>query len=60
MTLATVLLLIAISQRFKTHRVRVGLLVIACVPAVLPGLPHYYAAPSIERPRPGPLGGRGT
>ncbi len=28
-TLATVLLLIAISQRFKTHRVRVGLLVIA-------------------------------
>jgi hypothetical protein len=28
-TLATVLLLIAISQRFKTRRVRVGLLVIA-------------------------------
>ena len=28
-TLATVLLLIAISQRFKTRRVRIGLLVIA-------------------------------
>ena len=30
-TLATVLLLIAISQRFKTRRVRVGLLLIAAV-----------------------------
>ena len=34
--LATVLLLVAISQRFKTHRVRVGLAVVAllllCVP----------------------------
>lgn len=38
-TLATVLLLIAISQRFKTRRVRVGLLVIA---ALLLCLPVYH------------------
>ena len=46
-TLATVLLLIAISQRFKTRRVRVGLLVIAMFLLLLSGLPYYYAAPSI-------------
>jgi hypothetical protein len=38
-TLATVLLLIAISQRFKTRRVRVGLLVIA---AFLLSFPVYH------------------
>jgi hypothetical protein len=38
-TLATVLLLIAISQRFKTRRVRVGLLVIA---AFLLCFPIYH------------------
>jgi hypothetical protein len=38
-TLATVLLLIAISQRFKTRRVRVGLLVIA---AFLLGFPVFH------------------
>ena len=48
-TLATVLLLMAISQRFKTRGVPVGLLVIAAAPAVLSGLPYPYAAPSIER-----------
>jgi putative transposase len=29
------------------------------VRAVLPGLPHHYAAPGIERPRPGAPGGKG-
>ena len=46
-TLATVLLLIAISQRFKTRRVRVGLLMIA-MSCCISGLPYHYAAPSIE------------
>jgi hypothetical protein len=38
-TLATVLLLIVISQRFKAHRVRVGLLLIA---ALLLCFPVYH------------------
>ena len=47
-TLATVLLLIAISQRFRTRGVRVGLLVIADVPVVLSRLPYSYAPPSMS------------
>ena len=47
-TLATVLLLIAISQRFKTRVCGLG-----CYEsrgaAVLSGLSHPYSAPSIER-----------
>ena len=36
MTLATVLLLVAISQRFKTQRVRTGLAILAIVLVCLP------------------------
>jgi len=49
-TLATVLLLIAISQRFKTRAVRIGLLVTAMLLLCFPVYPYPYAAPSIERP----------
>ena len=45
-TLATVLLLIAISQRFKAHRVRVGLLVIALFLLFVP-LYHIVTLPRI-------------
>jgi hypothetical protein len=45
-TLATVLLLIAISQRFKTRGVRVGLLVIAALLLCLP-IYHILALPRV-------------
>jgi hypothetical protein len=47
-TLATVLLLIAISQRFKTPAVRIGLLVTAILLLCVSVYHNYYAAPSIE------------
>ncbi len=49
-TLATVLLLIAISQRFKTRSVRTGLLIVAVVLLCFPRLPDPSASPGIESP----------
>ena len=54
-TLATVLLLIAISQRFKTRRRAGWTTGDRHFPAMLSGLPHSYAAANIERLRRAPL-----
>ena len=49
-TLATVLLLIAISQRFQSSvACALGLTADCPVPALLPRPPHYYVAPNIDK-----------
>ena len=49
-TLATVLLLVAISQRFKTHRVRTGLAIVAILLVCLPVVRVILLAPNLVTP----------
>jgi len=50
-TLATVLLLIAISQHFKTSSVRIGLAVVAMLLPVFSGFPYSHSSAGIDTRR---------